>query len=75
MNFLENNYENTNFSRYFQKLTPRPKIDLGVKCRKMWVKKSDFKCLVYFTCLRTCTTNSWYFGGLEAFVRRFGYFW
>ena len=31
INFLENNYEKTNFSRYFQKPTPRPKIDLGVK--------------------------------------------
>ena len=61
MNFLKNNYEKTNFSRYFQKSTPRPKIDLGDKPKKMWVKKSKFKCLVSCTCLRTCATNSWYF--------------
>ena len=27
----------------------------------MWVKKSELKYFVSFTCLRTCTTNSWYF--------------
>ena len=27
----------------------------------MWVKKSEFKCLVSFKCLRICATNSWYF--------------
>ena len=38
MNFLENHAEKTNFSRYFQKPTPRPKIDLN-DSRKMWVKR------------------------------------
>ena len=61
MNFLENNYLKNNFSKSFQKTTPRPKIDLGDKPRKIWVKKSEFKCLVSFTCLRTCATNSQYF--------------
>ena len=27
----------------------------------MWMKKSEFKCLVSFIYLRTCATNSWYF--------------
>ena len=54
MTFLENNYEKTNFSRYFQKPTPRPKIDLDNEPRKMSVKKSSF------TCLRISATNSWY---------------
>ena len=61
MNFLKNNYEKTNFSRYFQKITHRPKIDLGNDSRKMWVKKIELKCFVSFTYLRTCATNSWYF--------------
>ena len=58
---LENNYEKTKFARYFQKPNPRPKIDLGNEPRKIWVKKSKFKCRVCFTCLRTFATNSWYF--------------
>ena len=43
---LENNYEKTNFSRYFQKTTLRPRIDLGNKSRKIWVKIGEFKYLV-----------------------------
>ena len=39
MNFMENNYEKTKFLRYFQKPTLRPKIDLGDKPRKIWVKR------------------------------------
>ena len=61
MSFLKNSYEKTNFSRYFQKTTIRLKIDLGDKPNKMWVKKSEFNCLVSFTCFRTCETSSWYF--------------
>ena len=35
MNFLENHYEKSNFIRYFQKPTHRPKIDLGNDSRKI----------------------------------------
>ena len=35
MTFLENNHKKTKFSRYFQKVTPIPKIDLGKEPRKM----------------------------------------
>ena len=60
-NFLENHYEKINFSTYFQKPTPRPKIDLRNDSKKKWVKKSELKCFVSYTCLRTCATNAWYF--------------
>ena len=45
----------------FQRKTPRPKIELKNKQRKIWVKKSNINCFVSFTFLRTCATNSWYF--------------
>ena len=61
MNFLENYYEKTNFSRYFQKHTHRLKIDLGNESKKKWVKKSELKCFVSYTYLGTYATNSWYF--------------
>ena len=61
MNFLESHYEKTNFSRYFQKHTPRPKIYLGNESKKKWVKRSELKYFVSYTCLITCATNSWYF--------------
>ena len=61
MNILENHYKKTNFSRYFQKHTPRPKIDLRNESKKKWVKKSELKCFISYTCLRTCATNSLYF--------------
>ena len=58
MNFLKNYYDKTNYSRYFQKPTPRPKIELNNISKMKWVKKSELKCLVSYTCLRTCATNS-----------------
>ena len=58
MKFLENHYEKTKFSRYFQKPTHRPQIDLNDNFRKMWVKKSELKYFVSFTCLRACATDS-----------------
>ena len=61
MKFLKNHYEKSNFTRYFQKPTPRPKIDLDNDSKKIWVKKSELNCFVFFTCLRTRATNSWYF--------------
>ena len=39
----------------------RLKIDINNKPRKIWMKKSDLKCLTSFTCLKAYTTNSWYF--------------
>ena len=27
----------------------------------MWVKKSELKFFISYTCLRTCATNAWYF--------------
>ena len=45
----------------FQRKTPRPKIELQNKQRKIWVKKSNVNCFACFTCLRTCATNSCYF--------------
>ena len=62
MNFLENHYEKSNLTRYSQKTTPKPKIDWGNDSRKIWVKKSELKCFVSFTCLRIGASNSWYFG-------------
>ena len=61
MNFLENHYKKTKFSRYFQKPTPRPKIDLDNDSKMEWIKKNEFKCFVSYTCLRACATNAWYF--------------
>ena len=61
MSFLENHYEKKKISKYFQKPTPRPKIDLGNESKKKWVKNSELKCFVSYTCLRTCFTNAWYF--------------
>ena len=58
MNLLENNYDKTNYSRYFQKPIPRPKIELNDNSKMKWVKKSELKCFVSYTCLRTCATNS-----------------
>ena len=84
MNFLENHYDKSNYSRYFKKPTLRPKIELNDNSKIKWVKKSELKCFVSFTCLRTCATNSWYFDiscsrhmtrNKETFIRRFGDFW
>ena len=43
MNFLENHYQKTKLSRYFQKPTPRPKIDLRNDSKMKWVNKSELK--------------------------------
>ena len=56
MNFVENHYMIP-----FQRKTHRPKVELKNKPRKVWSKKSNVNCFVAFTCLRTCTTYSWYF--------------
>ena len=61
MNFVENHYEKIKFSRYFQKPTSKLKIDLGNDSKMKWVKKSELKCFVFYKCLRTCASNSWYF--------------
>ena len=41
----------------FQRKTPRKKIDLSNKTRKVWIKKSDLNCSTSLTCFRTCATN------------------
>ena len=61
MSFMENHHDKLIYSRYFQKSTPKPKIDLNYNSRMKWVKKNDLKCLISYTCFRTCATNSWYF--------------
>ena len=36
-------------------------INLIIQGTLKWVKKSELKCFVSYTCLRTYATNSWYF--------------
>ena len=56
INFVKNHYMIS-----FQRKTPRPKIELKDKKRKVWVNSSNVNCFAIFIYLRTCATNLWYF--------------
>ena len=56
MNFLKNKYFPHEIP--FQRKTPRKKIDLSNKTRKVWIKKSDLNCSTSLTCFRICATNT-----------------
>lgn len=46
MNFLENNYLDKSFLKFFQRKTPKLKIDLDDKLKQVWVKKTNYQCLL-----------------------------
>ena len=61
LNYVQNIFMRKSFLDSKLRKTPRPKIDLNHKIKKIWVRKSDLTCLASFICLRACATNSWYF--------------